>query len=124
MDFDKVRFISCNEDKLSFYEIRWIKKFNPILNIAHNKIKPVKVKRIKPIKFMHFRKLTRKSIIGIGLLKDISVQRMLDRKKGKEIASLYFRLSHITFFDDILDEIGITQEWRISKPGTEQGKAF
>lgn len=35
---------------------------------------------------------------------------------------MYFTLSHITFFDDVLDLLGITDEWRIQKPGVDKDK--
>lgn len=36
--FDSVRFIPCDGKKLNYYERRWIKKFRPKGNIAHNDI--------------------------------------------------------------------------------------
>lgn len=35
-NFNKVRFIECKRSKLSYYEMRWIKRFKPELNKIHN----------------------------------------------------------------------------------------
>lgn len=130
MDFKDIRFIECNEDKLTFYETRWIKKFKPIFNGTH--IKPRRVRKYekagrpkgstKPVKypFMHFRKLTEKSIIGFGNYKDWTVKGMIERHKEMQLISIYFQMSHITFFDDILAILKITPEWQIEKPGVNK----
>lgn len=74
------------------------------------------------------RTLTRKSILGFGYSenRDLSVQMLLDLKRNYVLISSYFNLDKINFTDDILDELGITEEWRIEKPGkdVEKGKNF
>jgi len=74
------------------------------------------------------RTLTRKSILGFGYSenRDLSVQMLLDLKRHYILISSYFNLDKINFTDDILDELGITEEWRIDKPGknVEKGKEF
>lgn len=62
------------------------------------------------------RKLTRKSTLKVGKHKDLTVQRVLDLGKKKDLVYLYFNTSNMTFMDDILDELRITEEFRISKP--------
>ena len=37
--------------------------------------------------------------------------------KHKELIKIYFGLSKINFIDEILDELGISEDMRISKPG-------
>ena len=37
--------------------------------------------------------------------------------KHKELIKIYFGLDKITFMDDILDELGISEDMRIEKPG-------
>jgi len=75
----------------------------------------------KPFYPMKFRKMTRKSMIGFGSYKEQTVERML-KQRPFDLCKMYFKLSQITFFDDILDELKITAEWRIEKPGRQDEK--
>lgn len=67
------------------------------------------------------RVLTRKSILGFGYAeyRDLSVQMILDLEKANILITSYFRLDKIDFTEDILDELGITSEWRIVKPSKD-----
>ena len=67
------------------------------------------------------RVLTRKSILGYGYAeyRDLSVQMILDLGKGNILINSYFGLEKIDFIEDILDELGITSEWRIVKPSKD-----
>lgn len=71
---------------------------------------------------MNLRKLTRLSKIGFSYLSDYTVGDLLKIGKCLSIVRLYYYNSHITFFDDILEEVGITNEWRIEKPGIDKKK--
>lgn len=75
-----------------------------------------------------YRKLTRKSQLKFGKYSELTVEGVLDCiAAGKDyLRWCYFNLSGITFFDDILDELEITPEWRFQKPGTrpEEWEAF
>jgi hypothetical protein len=68
--------------------------------------------------------LTRKSIMGFGSssTRDLSVQMLLDTGQHNLLTCAYFNLDKIGFTDDILDELGITQEYRIDKPGKSEEK--
>mgnify|MGYP005991475597 CR=1 FL=1 len=68
---------------------------------------------------VNLRKLTRKSRLGFGYkeIKEIRIQDILIMNKHKELIKIYFGLDKITFMDDILDEIGISEDMRIEKPG-------
>ena len=66
------------------------------------------------------RKLTKKSTLNFGKFKDYTVEHLFGMKKQIELTSIYFKLSTITFTDDILDELGITEEFRIEKPSKKQ----
>ena len=68
------------------------------------------------------RKLSRKSIINFGKKEGYSVQQMLDLKEKGYLRWMYFNCSMISFLDDILDEINITEDFRIQKPGTNKEK--
>ncbi len=66
------------------------------------------------------RTLARKSLIKFGNYSDLSVQNLLDRGQHKWLREAYFNLSMISFNDEILNEIGITEEHRIPKPGKDR----
>jgi len=82
MDYNALRFIACKEDNLDYYEGRWIKKFKPKFNQRLTgvkkkyKVKKLEIRSVKwriPKKPMHFRKLTKKSIVGFGRNRDREV---------------------------------------------------
>jgi hypothetical protein len=68
---------------------------------------------------VNLRKLTRKSRLGFGYrdIKDITIQDIMIMNKHKELIKIYFGLGKINFTDDILDELGISEDMRIPKPG-------
>lgn len=68
---------------------------------------------------VNLRKLTRKSRLGFGYrdIKHITIQDILIMNKHKELIKIYFGLGKINFIDDILDELGISEDMRIEKPG-------
>ena len=65
------------------------------------------------------RVLTRKSILGYGRFqyRDLSVQMILDIGQKNILINSYFGLEKIDFTPDILDELGISNEFIIEKPG-------
>lgn len=63
------------------------------------------------------RKLSRKSTLNFGQYADMTVQQVIDLHHHLILRWYYFNSSNITFFDDILDELSITEEYRIEKPG-------
>jgi hypothetical protein len=68
---------------------------------------------------VNLRKLTRKSRLGFGYrdIKHITIQDIMIMNKHKELIKIYFGLGKINFTDDILDELGISDDMRIEKPG-------
>ena len=64
------------------------------------------------------RVLTRKSILNFGYseVRDLSVQMILDLNNHDCLIKAYFNLEKIDFVEDILDEWGITPEFRLVKP--------
>jgi len=68
------------------------------------------------------RVLTRKSILGFGYKedRDLSVQMLLDLGKKTLLRDAYYGLDKIDFTDDILNELEITEQYRISKPGKDR----
>lgn len=66
--------------------------------------------------------MARKSVFEGGTCDNCSVQQMLNLKAWKTLRWIYYNCSNISFLPDILDEIGITEEWRIAKPGTDKEK--
>ena len=63
------------------------------------------------------RKLARKSTLNFGQFADMTVQQVIDLKHHRVLRWYYFNSSNITFMDDILDELNVTEKWRIAKPG-------
>lgn len=61
------------------------------------------------------RTLTRKSIIGFGHYKDLSVQNLIDLFKHKELLSIYYTCRNIDFCQDLKDELYISGEREINK---------
>jgi len=65
------------------------------------------------------RTLTRKSRLNVWNLPG-TVQDFFDRKKQMQLLAAYYKLTTINYTDDILDELGITSEWKIEKPGANK----
>ena len=65
------------------------------------------------------RTLARKSIITGGRCEGLAVQDVINMGDIYYLAYSYYRYSMISFLDDILDEIGITEDLRINKPGSD-----
>lgn len=65
------------------------------------------------------RKLTRKSVLGFGKYAESTVQHVIDTYHTRLLRWYYYNSSNITFTDDILEEIGITDEFKINKPGKD-----
>ena len=62
------------------------------------------------------RVLTHKSKLGFGKWKDYTVQELLNLNKKDILIGPYFKLSSITYIEEILIELGITSKYRIEKP--------
>lgn len=73
---------------------------------------------------IRLRTMARKSVFEGGSCDNCSVQQMLNLKAWKTLRWIYYNCSNISFLPDILDEIGITDEWRIAKPGTDKEKGI
>ncbi len=65
------------------------------------------------------RTLTRKSRLNVWNLYS-TVQDLIDRKKQMQLIAAYYKLTTINYTDDILDELKITSEWKIEKPGADK----
>lgn len=63
------------------------------------------------------RKLTKKSTIDFGKHSGLKVGDLLNIMEIRYLRWMYYNCSMITFFDDILEQIGIPLKWRIDKPG-------
>lgn len=71
---------------------------------------------------IRLRTMARKSVFDAGKWENHSVQQVLDLKGYRTLRWYYYNYSAISFTPDILDELGITEEWRIEKPGTDPEK--
>jgi len=66
------------------------------------------------------RTMTRKSTLGFGKMKDLTVQRILDLRKPLVLISSYYKLTSVNYTEDILNELKITKEYRIQKPSANK----
>ena len=66
------------------------------------------------------RKLTRKSIIGFGDYRDLTVQNLLDMQNHKGLLEIYYFCRNVDFMPDILEELFITGERLIDKKATQE----
>lgn len=138
LEYDTVRLIECSEWRLDEYETRWIKKFLPRENHTHKgrkkynyyqkKIRPnakANYRNKKNEYKMKFRIMTEKSIVGFGRYPDNRVEWLVNNKLA-ELILFYYSLSHISFCEELLIKLKITEQWRIKKPGTnkEFGQEF
>ena len=64
--------------------------------------------------------MTRKSKIGFGKYKDKTVQEMLDLRHFRDLISSYYKLTSINYTEDILNELKITEQYRIEKPSANK----
>ena len=65
----------------------------------------------------NLRTLTRKSTLGFGKNANDKIDTLLKVQHGY-LVWVYFNCSKITFIPEILEELKITGEWLIEKPGT------
>lgn len=65
------------------------------------------------------RLMTRKSKLNFGKWSDCTVQRLLDLRKPLVLIKAYYNYTNVNYIDDILDELGITEEYRIKKPSKD-----
>lgn len=68
---------------------------------------------------LRLRTLTFKSLMKFGLHKDLTVYEYLYSNKSGyiELASIYYRLSMVSFNDEVLNTLRIDEDIRIEKPG-------
>ena len=68
------------------------------------------------------RKLTKKSVVGFGYLTNLTVGDALLMGKHAKLIAAYYNKDRITFTDDILAELHISEEMKIKKPGKDPDK--
>lgn len=66
------------------------------------------------------RTLTKKSKLGFGKSKNLTVLRMLELGKKIDLISAYYKLSSINYTKEVLDELNIKGDFVIVKPGTNK----
>lgn len=91
-------------------------------------MKAISVLRITPklnfndMEVVLLRKMADKSVINFGTHEHLTVRDVLNLGDYTYIAWMYYSINGISFVDSILEEIGITGDMRIEKPGTDQAK--
>ena len=73
---------------------------------------------------IRLRTLTRKSKLGFGKYSDDPIWFVLQNKHTQYLRWCYYCNSTINFTDDILDEIGISKDYKIDKPGVNEELHF
>jgi hypothetical protein len=65
------------------------------------------------------RTLTEKSVLGFGYesTRDLRIRDIITLGKSSQLIRAYYGLGKITFTDELLDELLITKDLRIDKPG-------
>ena len=71
---------------------------------------------------IRLRTMARKSVFYEGKFEGYSVQQLIDLKEYCYLRWCYFNCSMVSFLTDILEEIGVSEEFRIDKPGTDLSK--
>ena len=66
---------------------------------------------------IRLRTMTEKSIIGFGKYTDLTVRNLIDQRKTTELRWIYYNCSLLTFKPEILEFLGIVDEYVIEKPG-------
>lgn len=61
------------------------------------------------------RTVTRKSILGFGSHKDVTIQNMIDMRMERELLHIYYTCRNIDFSQDLKDELCISGEREINK---------
>lgn len=70
------------------------------------------------------RTLTRKSKLGFGKYKDLTVQKIIDMRMPLVLISPYYKLTSINYIEDILIELKITEDYRIEKPSANKDEYY
>lgn len=68
------------------------------------------------------RTMTRKSLIGFGDFKDLTVQNLIDTLRHKELLSLYYTCRNIDFNEELIAELKIDKVFRIDKKNKRQDR--
>ena len=63
------------------------------------------------------RTLTKKSVLWFGKHNGLKVQQVIDLQLGTYLRWVYYNFTGITFTEDILEELTITENRKIQKPG-------
>lgn len=64
--------------------------------------------------------MTKRSILGFGKYNELTVGDVIQQGHSFELIKAYYKLEKVNFTDDILNELFITPERRIEKPGKSQ----
>lgn len=69
------------------------------------------------------RTLTLKSCFTQGKHQNVTIGRLIEIGQKKYISGCYFFIQNITYVEEILTQLGITDEYRIEKPGIDKAMA-
>ena len=63
------------------------------------------------------RTLAKKSILGFGKYADMTIKNLLDLNRTTYLRWIYYNMDMISFSNEILEEIKISDDFKIQKPG-------
>jgi hypothetical protein len=70
------------------------------------------------------RTLTKKSKLGFGKYKELTVGKIIEMRMPLVLISAYYKLTSINFTDEILAELKITEDYRIEKPSSNKEEYY
>jgi len=71
------------------------------------------------MQIIKLRKLSLKSKLNFGKYKNCTVEQMIGLRKELSLISAYYKLSSISFNEEVLSMLGVTERFKINKPGTD-----
>ena len=69
---------------------------------------------------IRLRKLSFKSKIGFGKYENRTVEDLIRNRKHSKLIAMYYNYEKISFVDEVLKELRITEEYQINKPGVDK----
>jgi len=85
--------------------------------VTYEKIYKLQLLRLFMGQSILLRKLTEKSILNFGKYNGLTVRQILDLNHPNYLRWIYFNVNGVSFVDEILKEIKISDNYKIKKPG-------
>jgi len=63
--------------------------------------------------------MTLKSLLGSGKYKDYTIEKLIALGREEAILKAYFVITNVSFNQEVLDLLKLTEEYQITKPGSK-----